>query len=134
LKLLMVEDDAVTVEAVKLGFEIYLPTLIFKATDAGQEALRLLTQNDYDSVLVDLGLPDIDGLELIERLRTFSQIPIVVLSARNNPEVIQQALKSGANEYITKPFEYFKLIKILTNQMGMVNPLANEAHTRGVKH
>jgi two-component system, OmpR family, KDP operon response regulator KdpE len=117
----MVEDDAATVEAVKLGLEIHLPALGFKAAGNGQEALQMLNQGDYDSVLVDLGLPDMDGIELIKQLRTFSQIPIVVLSARSSPEAVCQALKSGANEYIIKPFKYFSLLKVLTDQMHKVN-------------
>jgi two-component system KDP operon response regulator KdpE len=122
LRLLMVEDDAATVEAVKLGLEIYLPALTFKAAGNGKEALQMLNQGGFDSVLVDLGLPDIDGIDLIKQVRTFSQIPIVVLSARSSQEVIYQALKSGANEYVTKPFRYCDLLKTLINQMSKVNP------------
>jgi DNA-binding response OmpR family regulator len=120
LKWLMVEDDTATVESVTLSVEIYLPELILKSTDKGKEALQMLSQDDYDGVLIDLGLPDLDGLELIEKLRTFSQIRIVVLSARNNPEVISRALKLGANEYVTKPFHYRDLLKLLNEQSNSI--------------
>jgi DNA-binding response OmpR family regulator len=120
LKWLMVEDDTATVESVTLSVEIYLPELTLKATDKGQEALQMLKQDDYDGVLIDLGLPDLDGLELIEKLRTFSRVRIVVLSARNNPEVISRALKLGANEYVTKPFHYRDLLKLLNEQSNSI--------------
>jgi len=119
----MVEDDAATVESVKISFEVYLPDVIFEAIDKGLEALRLLVQGNYDCVLLDLGLPDIDGISVIEKLRTFSQIPIIVVSARTSQEVIYKALQSGANQYITKPYEYADLLKLVTNQMDQGQPL-----------
>lgn len=118
LRLLMVEDDRATVESVKIGFEIYLPGITFTASGTGREALQMLTQDNYDCVLVDLGLPDINGIELINQIRSFSQIPLVVLSARSSHDVIYQALKSGANEYVIKPFDPLKLFNLLTNLMG----------------
>jgi DNA-binding response OmpR family regulator len=117
MKILMVEDDAATVESVRLSLEIYLPTITLEATDSGQEALQKLSQDNYNGVLVDLGLPDIDGIELIEKIRSFSQVPVVVLSARNNPEVISQTLKLGANGYVTKPYDCWNLLKLLDNKI-----------------
>jgi DNA-binding response OmpR family regulator len=119
----MVEDDAATVESVKLSFEVYLPAVIFEAANNGQEALRLLGQGNFDCVLLDMGLPDIDGITIIEKLRTFSQIPIIVLSARNSQDIIYKALQSGANEYITKPYEYQYLLKLVTNHISQGQPL-----------
>jgi len=118
----MVEDDATTVETIRLCLEIYLPTLTLEATGKGLEALQMLKQGDYKGILVDLGLPDIDGIELIEKLRTFSQVPIVVLSARNNPEVISRTLDLGADEYVTKPFDCWNLLELLDKKMIKVNP------------
>ena len=130
MRLLMVEDDAATVESVKISFEVYLPDVIFEAIDKGLEALRLLVQGNYDCVLLDLGLPDIDGITVIEKLRTFSQIPIIVVSARTSQEVIYKALQSGANQYITKPYEYADLLKLVTNQMNQVQTLPKGSCTQ----
>ncbi|HSW58520.1 MAG TPA: response regulator [Dehalococcoidales bacterium] len=113
MRLLLVEDDNTTVESVKLCLEIYEPTTDVKSAGRGLEALRLLKTEQFDAVLIDLGLPDIDGIEVIERMRTFSRIPVVVLSARHSPEVIAQALTLGADDYITKPFDYRLLLKRL---------------------
>jgi two-component system, OmpR family, KDP operon response regulator KdpE len=109
------EDDATTVESIRLCLEIYEPQSSLKTTGKGLEALKLLKDNRYDAVLIDLGLPDIDGTEVIEKLRQFSNIPVVVLSARHSPEVISNALSLGADDYITKPFDYRLLLKRVNN-------------------
>ncbi len=114
MKLLIVEDDINTVEAVRLCLEIYFPNAAWEATAQGLTALEKVREGTYDGVLVDLGLPDIDGLELIERLRTFSRLPVLVVSARHNPEVIARALRLGANDYITKPYDTWNLLKTLS--------------------
>jgi DNA-binding response OmpR family regulator len=115
MQLLLIEDDNTTVESVKLCLEIYEPNSRIKSTGKGLEALRMLQNEAFDAVLIDLGLPDIDGIEVIEKLRTFSQIPAVVLSARHSPDVIAKALTLGADDYITKPFDYRLLLKRLHN-------------------
>jgi DNA-binding response OmpR family regulator len=115
MRLLLIEDDTTTVESVKLCLEIYEPTSKIKSTGKGLEAIALLKSEKFDAVLIDLGLPDIDGIEVIEQLRTFSQIPAVVLSARHSPDVIAKALTLGADDYITKPFDYRLLLKRLHN-------------------
>ena len=113
MKLLLIEDDLPTVESIKLCFEIYESDSTVFSTDKGLEALRLLKNETFDGVIVDLGLPDIDGTVVIEQLRNFSQIPVVVLSARQNPESISKALELGANHYIVKPFNYRLLLNKL---------------------
>ena len=122
MKLLMVEDSAATIESVRLCLEIYFPGSILKASASGQEALQMLSQDLFDGVLLDLGLPDIDGIELLEKIRSFSQVPIVVLSARHSPEVISRSLDLGANKYITKPFDTWHLLKTLDSQMNQTKP------------
>jgi two-component system, OmpR family, KDP operon response regulator KdpE len=116
MKVLIVEDDITTIESIKLCLEIYEPDSKLAYTHKGQDALQMLRDGGYDGVIIDLGLPDIDGAEVLKELRTFSNIPAVVLSARQSPEVIRKALEYGANDYITKPFEYKNLLKRL-NQL-----------------
>jgi len=113
MNVLIVEDDITTIESIKLCLEIYEPHSQLDYTHKGQEALKLLRNSDYDGVIIDLGLPDIDGAEVLKELRKFSNIPAIVLSARQSPEVIRQAIEYGANDYITKPFEYKNLLKRL---------------------
>lgn len=71
---------------------------------AGGEAVRVLTVQQPDLVVLDLGLPDMDGLEVIARVREWSQVPIIVLSIRADESDKIDALDRGADDYITKPF------------------------------
>jgi two-component system KDP operon response regulator KdpE len=70
----------------------------------GQEGLDLVVQHHPDVILLDLGLPDMDGLDLMTRLREWSQIPVIVISARGQETDKVGALDVGADDYLTKPF------------------------------
>ncbi len=71
---------------------------------SGQEGLMHATTRNPDVVLLDLGLPDMDGIEIAERLREWSEVPIIVISAREQEEDKIKALDAGADDYLTKPF------------------------------
>jgi two-component system KDP operon response regulator KdpE len=113
MKLLLIEDDDTTVESVRLCLEICEPESSVRSTGKGLEALKILKNEQFDAALIDLGLPDIDGNEVIEKMRTFTNIPVIVLSARHSQDFIKQALSAGADDYITKPFDYHMLLKRL---------------------
>jgi two-component system KDP operon response regulator KdpE len=70
----------------------------------GEDALRLAASHHPDAVVLDLGLPSMSGLEVIEGLRGWSRVPIIVLSARGEETAKVQALDAGADDYVTKPF------------------------------
>lgn len=72
--------------------------------DSGKMGVRLAASVKPDLVLLDLGLPDIDGKEVISMIREWSQMPIIVCSVRNNDEEIIKVLDAGADDYVTKPF------------------------------
>lgn len=76
---------------------------------SGEEGIRLSATNNPSVVLLDLGLPDMDGIDVIKRLREFSSVPIIVLSAREHDGDKVLALDSGANDYLTKPFSVSEL-------------------------
>ncbi len=78
--------------------------------DNGKEAIRLSASAKPDLVLLDLGLPDIDGKEVIEGVREWSQLPIIILSVRNDDDEIASALNKGADDYVTKPFNHEVLL------------------------
>ena len=101
-RLLLVEDDEPTRSAVaaNLGAHGYL---IVEAAD-GAEALRAWDAGRPDVVILDLGLPDTDGVSLIRRIRREATTPILVLSARGREEDKIGALEAGADDYVTKPF------------------------------
>ena len=76
----------------------------FIEATTGQEGLKQVAVRNPDVVLLDLGLPDIDGLEVTKRLREWSHVPVIVLSAREQEEDKVRALDAGADDYLTKPF------------------------------
>jgi two-component system KDP operon response regulator KdpE len=78
--------------------------------ETGAEALREVAARPPSLVLLDLGLPDIDGQTVLRRLRAFAQMPVIVLSARDRPAEKITALDAGANDYVEKPFDMGELL------------------------
>ena len=93
--------------------------------EKGSEVVGLATSHNPELVLLDLGLPDIDGFEVTRRLREFSKVPIIVLSARGREDDKVAALDAGANDYVTKPFGMNELLArmrvALRHREGLVN-------------
>ena len=105
--ILIVEDD----QQIRNFLNIYLKAQGYGCieTRSGQAALALTAANNPDIVILDLGLPDLDGLEVIRTLRGWSQIPIIVVSAREQDSEKAKALDLGADDYLTKPFSTTEL-------------------------
>ncbi len=101
-KILLADDDAALLRALRIG----LSSRGYEVTLArtGTEAITQASLVGPDVVVLDLGLPDMDGIEVCRRLRTFSQVPIIVLSAAGSEERKVAALDTGADDYVTKPF------------------------------
>lgn len=76
----------------------------------GRSALQIVDERMPDAVILDLGLPDLDGVAVLKRLRTFTQVPVVVLSARHESDDKVEALDEGADDYVTKPFDMEELL------------------------
>lgn len=106
---ILITDDEVQIRRL---LEITLSANNYKILEAstGKEGLILAASNNPSLVLLDLGLPDIDGLEIIKKLREWYRKPIIVLSVRNSEEDIIKALDNGANDYLTKPFRTGELL------------------------
>ncbi|WP_137662678.1 response regulator transcription factor [Enterococcus hulanensis] len=100
--ILLIEDDPNITDfmEVVLGQERYQLTV----ASTGMEALTAFQTTTIDLVLLDLGLPDIDGIDLLKILRKRMHLPIIIISARNNEEEKVKALDLGADDYVTKPF------------------------------
>ena len=106
--ILVVEDDATVRNLI---------TTTLKSNDYryitasnGEAAIMAATTQQPDIVFLDLGLPDLDGVEIIRRIRTWSQIPIIVISARSEDSDKVSALDAGADDYLTKPFSVTELL------------------------
>ena len=109
--ILVVEDDA----PVRNLITTTLKTHEYKFITAqnGNNAIMEASSHNPDIVLLDLGLPDIDGVEVIERIRTWSDMPIIVISARSEDKDKIDALDAGADDYLTKPFSVEELLSRL---------------------
>ena len=90
----------------------------------GADARGLIASEEPDLVLLDLGLPDMDGTEVIKDVRTWSELPIIVISARMDESDKVQALDMGADDYITKPFNILELkarVRALLRRSALVS-------------
>jgi two-component system KDP operon response regulator KdpE len=99
---LVVDDDPLLLKVLKITLQANGYS-VSTATD-GRSALLAATQHPLRLIVLDLGLPDMDGTAVIKELRTWSQVPILVLSARHTSDDKVEALDAGADDYITKPF------------------------------
>jgi two-component system, OmpR family, KDP operon response regulator KdpE len=101
-KVLVVDDDPALLKALRIGLRARGDEVL--AAHTGDEAVTQVALETPDLVILDLGLPDLDGIEVCRRIREFSQVPIVVLSAYGDERRKVEALDSGADDFVTKPF------------------------------
>ena len=106
--ILVVEDDAQIRNFICFTLEAEGYVCVEAAT--AEEAMRLLAAEPIDLMLLDLGLPDLDGTEVIRRLRTWSEMPVIVVSARDQDKEKVAVLDFGADDYLTKPFSASELL------------------------
>jgi two-component system, OmpR family, KDP operon response regulator KdpE len=101
-KVLVVDDDPSLVKALRIGLTARGDDVVTAHT--GADAIAQVALANPDLVILDLGLPDLDGLEVCRRIRAFSDVPVVVLSAYDDERRKVEALDGGADDFITKPF------------------------------
>lgn len=105
---LVIDDEIQIRRLLRLTLESHDYRVFEAAT--GQDGLREAAQRRPEIVLLDLGLPDLDGVEVLKRLREWSQVPVVILSVRDQEEAKIAALDAGADDYVTKPFSTGELL------------------------
>ncbi|MBO4799345.1 MAG: response regulator transcription factor [Lachnospiraceae bacterium] len=120
--ILVVEDDI----PVRNLITTTLKTHDYKYLTApnGSEAVLLASSHNPDVVFLDLGLPDIDGIEVIKQIRSWSNMPIIVISARSEDDDKIEALDSGADDYLTKPFSVEELLarlRVTVRRLSLMN-------------
>ena len=101
-KVLVVDDDPSLVKALRIGLTARGDDVL--TSHSGADAIAQVALAKPDLVILDLGLPDLDGLEVCRRIREFSNVPVVVLSAYGDERRKVEALDSGADDFVTKPF------------------------------
>ena len=127
MKLLVVEDDRSVLNLIATTLKIHGYSFVTAMT--GKEAVSLCASHHPDLILLDLGLPDMDGIDVIRTVRTWSGAMIIIISARGEDSDKILALDSGADDYITKPFSIDELlarIRAASRRMKFVETLNDE--------
>src|SRR6187455_2222061 len=99
---LVVDDEVQIRRFLRAGLE--LDGFVVQDAETGADALKWVTLKQPDLIILDLGLPDMDGGDVLERLRAWSTVPTIVLSVRSNEAEKVRLLESGADDYVVKPF------------------------------
>src|SRR2546421_11195776 len=124
MRILVVDDDRQLLRALRInltarGYDVQL------APD-GVTALAMAARQPPDLVIVDLGLPDMDGVEVVEGIRGWSTVPVIVLSARHLEQSKVRALDAGADDYVTKPFGMDELLARVRPALRRATPAVEE--------
>jgi two-component system KDP operon response regulator KdpE len=125
--ILLIEDESQMRRFLRVTLQSHGYRLIEAST--GQEGLMQATTRNPDVVLLDLGLPDMDGLEVTKQLREWNEVPIIVISAREQEEDKIKALDAGADDYLTKPFgagELLARIRVARRHKTLLHTAQNE--------
>ena len=110
MKILIVDDEPDVIKVITMSFRMQQPAWEVISAEDGPEALDLLEQEGPDVVLLDIGLPDMNGFEVLESMRLFSDVPIIMLTVRDDELSKVQGLELGADDYVTKPFSHLELL------------------------
>jgi two-component system, OmpR family, KDP operon response regulator KdpE len=124
-KILVVDDEADVVEALRIGFALQWREIDVLGAGDGATALDLIEREHPDIVLLDIGLPDMDGFEVLRQVRAFSDVAIVMLTARDDAIDKVKGLELGADDYVTKPFNHLELmarIRAVLRRLDMPGP------------
>ncbi|MCG8917515.1 response regulator [Actinokineospora sp. PR83] len=127
-RVLVVDDEPQIVRALRINLTAHGYEVVTAAD--GAAALRAAAERHPDVVVLDLGLPDLDGVEVIEGLRGWTSVPILVLSARLDSGDKVAALDAGADDYVTKPFGMDELLARLRAAVRRAAPVADEPVVR----
>lgn len=117
-RVLVIDDDSDTTDLLRIILEPQAFEVI--TANTGKEGVELVHKLSPDVMVVDLLMPEMDGLKVLRSVRQFSQIPILILSAVNKPNVAEQALNDGADDFLIKPMSSSVLI-------ASINKLARRA-------
>jgi two-component system, OmpR family, KDP operon response regulator KdpE len=125
VRILVIDDAPDVIESVRLGFTLQWREVEVLGAEGGERGLDVLEQEKPDLVLLDVGLPDLDGYEVLRQIRAFSDVPVVMLTARHDTLDLVKGLELGADDYVTKPFNHLELlarVKAVLRRLDMPAP------------
>jgi two-component system response regulator RegX3 len=126
-KILIVEDEASFSEA--LAFLLGKEGFVVDTASTGTEALEKFSRNEFDLILLDLMIPEISGIEVCRTIRTQSQVPIIMLTAKDTEIDKVVGLELGADDYVTKPYSRSELVARIRAVLRRGNGAVSEAET-----
>ncbi|MDD5189703.1 MAG: response regulator [Dehalococcoidales bacterium] len=110
MKTLIIEDDQDIIDSISLAFRLYWPETEVIYANLGAAGIEMVRTEAPETVVLDLGLPDITGFEVLKQIRLFSSVPVIILTVRSQEEDVVRALEGEATDYLTKPFRQKELI------------------------
>ncbi len=125
MRILVVDDEPDVIESVRLGFTLQWREVDVIGAVNGESGLDSIEHERPDIVLLDVGLPDIDGFEVLRQIRAFSDVPVVMLTAHDDSMEKVKGLELGADDYVTKPFNHLELmarVKAVLRRLDMPAP------------
>ena len=135
MRILVVDDEPDVVESVQLGFTLQWREVEVLGAGNGEEALDIVEHRQPDIVLLDVGLPDRDGFAVLREIRAFSDVPVVMLTARDDAMDKVKGLELGADDYVTKPFNHLELmarVKAVLRRLDMPAPTSRAPSFRSL--
>jgi DNA-binding response OmpR family regulator len=134
MKILVVDDAPEVIEAVTVSVSLQWRETEVIGADNGETALDLVEQEHPDVVLLDISMPGMDGFEVLRQVRAFSDVPVIMLTARDAVLDKVKGLELGADDYVTKPFDHLELlarVKALLRRFDMPQPVSRAPSFRG---
>ncbi len=110
MKVVIVEDEKSIIDAINVAFEFRWPEVNLVAAKTGKEGIDLIRKEHPDIVILDINLPDISGFNVLKEVRSFSTVPVIILTVRSDDADVLKGLETGADDYIIKPFNYLTLL------------------------
>lgn len=110
MKILVIEDDEDVIDTITLTFQVGWPEVDLMFSREGGRGVEMVEKEPPDVVILDLGLPDITGYQVLKQIRTFSNVPVVILTVMMEENDIIKGLEWGADDYIIKPFRKMELL------------------------
>ncbi|MDD5190486.1 MAG: response regulator [Dehalococcoidales bacterium] len=117
MKILVIDDAPEIVEVVSICLQLRWAHAQVISAAAGNRGVELIATEKPDLVLLDVNLPDIDGFQVLEKIRRFSQIPIVMLTVKGKDTDIARGFELGADDYVIKPFSNIELVARVDNAL-----------------
>ncbi len=130
MKILIIEDAPEIVDTISLCFELRWPGAEIVSTPEGRKGIALHESESPDLIILDLGLPDMDGFDVLKEIRAYSDVPIIIVTVRGEEIDKVKGLELGADDYVTKPFSHIELLARIQAVLRRSNAINVKSHQK----